>query len=51
MTSTSRAYRNLPALAALAAALVVSVLASLLVELLIAAIARGAGAYSDFRLV
>jgi hypothetical protein len=44
-----RSYRNLPTRIALPAALVASVVASLIVELIIAAIAHGAGAYSDFQ--
>ena len=44
-----RSYRNLPTRIALPAALVASVAASLIVELVIAAIAHGAGAYSDFQ--
>jgi hypothetical protein len=43
-----RSYRNLPTRIALPIALVASVVASLIVELVIAAIAHGAGAYSDF---
>jgi uncharacterized protein DUF6069 len=44
-----RSYRNLPTRIALPTALVASVVASLIVELIIAAIAHGAGAYSDFQ--
>jgi hypothetical protein len=44
-----RSYRNLPTRIALPAALAASVVASLIVELIIAAIAHGAGAYSDFQ--
>jgi hypothetical protein len=44
-----RTYRTLPTRIALPAALVASVVASLVVELIIAAIAHGAGAYSDFQ--
>ncbi len=44
-----RSYRNLPTRIALPIALVASVVASLIVELIIAAIAHGAGAYSDFQ--
>ncbi|HEY3605874.1 MAG TPA: DUF6069 family protein [Pseudonocardiaceae bacterium] len=44
-----RSYRNLPTRIALPTALVASVVASLVVELVIAAIAHGAGAYSDFQ--
>jgi hypothetical protein len=44
-----RSYGNLPTRAALPIALAASVVASLIVELIIAAIAHGAGAYSDFR--
>ena len=44
-----RSYRNLPTRIALPTALVTSVVASLIVELIIAAIAHGAGAYSDFQ--
>jgi len=44
-----RSYRNLHTRIALPIALVASVVASLIVELVIAAIAHGAGAYSDFR--
>ena len=44
-----RSYRNLPTRIALPTALVASVAASLIVELIIAAIAHGAGAYSDFQ--
>lgn len=44
-----RTYRNLPTRIALPTALVGSVVASLIVELIIAAIAHGAGAYSDFQ--
>jgi hypothetical protein len=47
--ANTRSYRNLPARIALPAALVASVAASLIVELVIAAIAHGAGAYSDFQ--
>jgi hypothetical protein len=47
--ANTRSYRNLPARIALPAALVASVVASLIVELIIAAIAHGAGAYSDFQ--
>lgn len=45
----NRSYRNLPTRIALPTALVASVVASLIVELIIAAIAHGAGAYSDFQ--
>jgi hypothetical protein len=45
----TRSYRNLPTRIALPIALVASVVASLVVELVIAAIAHGAGAYSDFQ--
>jgi hypothetical protein len=48
MTSI-RTYRTLPTRIALPAALVASVVAALIVELIIAAIAHGAGAYSDFQ--
>jgi hypothetical protein len=48
MTNT-RSYRNLPTRIALPTALVASVAASLIVEVIIAAIAHGAGAYSDFQ--
>jgi hypothetical protein len=44
-----RSYRDLPTRIALPIALVASVAASLIVELIIAAIAHGAGAYSDFQ--
>jgi len=44
-----RSYRNLHTRIALPIALVASVVASLIVELIIAAIAHGAGAYSDFK--
>ena len=44
-----RSYGNLPTRIALPTALVASVVASLIVELIIAAIAHGAGAYSDFQ--
>ena len=47
--ANTRSYRNLPTRIALPAALVASVAASLIVELIIAAIAHGAGAYSDFQ--
>jgi hypothetical protein len=48
MTNT-RSYRNLPTRIALPIALAASVVVSLIVELTIAAIAHGAGAYSDFQ--
>jgi hypothetical protein len=44
-----RSDRNLPTRIALPTVLVASVVASLIVELIIAAIAHGAGAYSDFQ--
>ena len=44
-----RSYQNLATRIALPTALVASVLAWLIVELIIAAIAHGAGAYSDFQ--
>jgi hypothetical protein len=44
-----RTYRNLPTRIVLPTALVASVVVSLIVELIIAAIAHGAGAYSDFQ--
>jgi hypothetical protein len=47
--ANTRSYRNLPTRIALPTALVASVVASLIVELIIAAIAHGAGAYSDFQ--
>ena len=47
--ANDRSYRNLPARVALPTALVASVVASLIVELVVAAIAHGAGAYSDFQ--
>jgi hypothetical protein len=47
--ANTRSYRNLPTRIALLAALVASVVASLIVELIIAAVAHGAGAYSDFQ--
>ena len=47
--ANTRSYRNLPTRIALPIALVASVVASLVVELIIAAIAHGAGAYSDFQ--
>jgi hypothetical protein len=47
--ANTRSYRSLPTRIALPAALVASVAASLIVELIIAAIAHGAGAYSDFQ--
>jgi hypothetical protein len=46
--ANNRSYGNLPTRIALPTALVASVVASLIVELVIAAIAHGAGAYSDF---
>ena len=47
--ANTRSYRNLPTRIALPTALVASVVAALIVELIIAAIAHGAGAYSDFQ--
>ena len=47
--ANTRSYQNLPTRIALPIALVTSLVAALIVELIIAAIAHGAGAYSDFQ--
>jgi hypothetical protein len=47
--ANNRSYRNRPTRIALPAALAASVVASFIIELIIAAIAHGAGAYSDFQ--